>query len=891
MYTLNLINKRQGLQISDTKHEERDKNIALQLSQLSMQLAQCRIPVSTRLKAEVDQAIRANEEQHVITRQHVKTHLDVAVRDIQSSQVESLSNEAKARASQKVLDRFLKSLTFDEMNLRMNEVSNIHPKTFDWVLDAEKVGSWDNFATWLKGDEKTYWVNGKAGSGKSTLMKFVATHPKTRDFLKTWSPDAEILVVTYYFWLSGGRSQRSLKGFLSSLLRQLILADKSLLSGLLDLDNQLYAKRTLGDWSSQDLQSALRHVVNRLARHACIFVDGLDELDPDDNIDSLLSLIRDLSALPNVKVCVSSRPEVYISKQLAQYRHLRLQDLTKDDMGVCIQDEIQYLCTKYHLPLSDEQMTKITETMRAKANGVFLWVHFVLRSIAKGSRNFDDFEELLGRIKDLPSGMQQVYLQMWKRLNGDEERYHQEAAEYFSCVMLAANMSLPLFELWVASDPRLQKQYLETISPRDPNSIIRGCEILKDRVLTRCAGLLEVEVAKDNYGPQGRRLSKFDDEDDQNRSRFPARDTTDRGGKVNGVSRNTSVKDSLDLDELNRRGKRLDDHSRLQYYYKLNVRFIHRTALDFLSKTDEGKTLLGKSAIDYETRVEMKYIAKIATLIQGLRQFELHPVTVILAGIKLERGSENETNFVVAFEKVCRALSDGRMAKRDFWQKNFRPDIDDTWNVIDFAGAAATWTCTNYVRHHVESHMCQLSPRYLGYLFLCAAEMVSAPRMLMKYRLDPLSLLTWLATKKADLFSPHEADTTFGHAHSVPAVAFLLKLIEADFFEDDELARQTIHSFKQLFPFLIKSSDVSPIILRVSSKPDWKVQLMKHKFRPMGSESLGLVVYVSTARLCKLAMQHLEHASEYKPHWMYVMNAAMRALVRPFPSAHSRNRC
>ena len=358
------------------------------------------------------------------------------------------------------------------------------------------------------------------------------------------------------------------------------------------------------------------------------------------------------------------------------------------------------------------------------------------------------------------------------------------------------------------------------------------------------------------------------------------------------MSRNASVKDWLGLDKQNRQGKRLDDHSRVQYYYRLNVRFIHRTALDFLSKTDEGKTLLGKSAIDHESRVEMKYIAKIATLIQGLRQFKLHPVCVILAGFKLEGGSKNETNLVMALKKVCRALSDGRIARRDFWRKEFWPDTDDTGRMIDFASAAATWTCTNYVRHHMESHMCQLSARYLGYLFLCAAEMVDAPRMLIKYRHDCLALLTWLATKKADLFSPHEADTAFGHAYFVPAVAFLLKLIEADFLEEDyELARQTIHSFKQLFPFLIKSSDVSPIILQVSSKPDWKVQFMKYKFRQIGSESLGLVVYVSTARLCRLAMQHLEHASEYKPHWVYVMNAAMRALVLPFPSAHSRNRC
>ena len=70
---------------------------------------------------------------------------------------------------------FLKSLYFPEIHSRQEEIANAHKKTFQWIFDesGEKVRPWSNFIEWLEEGSGTYWISGKAGSGKSTLMNYV----------------------------------------------------------------------------------------------------------------------------------------------------------------------------------------------------------------------------------------------------------------------------------------------------------------------------------------------------------------------------------------------------------------------------------------------------------------------------------------------------------------------------------------------------------------------------------------------------------------------------------------------------------------------------------------------------------------------------------------------
>ena len=395
--------------------------------------------------------MRAHEEQHNLTRQEIEKaagHITAALQDLDVSQERSRNHESQIQESSQIFDNFSRSLTFDSMNLRKNEVVANCPKTFEWIYDEDREHPWDSFAAWLKDADSVYWINGKAGSGKNTLMKFIANDSRTKSLLAHWSPNADVMIITYYFWLLGSKMQRSMKGFLCSVAYQIIIKDKKLFAKVVTDKNKLLIKRSVNDWSYSELSQILKLLVESLTCPMCIFIDGLDELDVEDDIDNLLSLVQEFSAKQTVKLCISSRPEAYIMKQLSKFQKLRLQDLTDQDIEISTRDELDRLQSRFPTVLEDTQVKKIIDIIKWKADGVFLWVRYVLRSVTNGIRKEDDFNELLDRLRELPSGMQQLYSQMWRHLNDDEQHYRNKAAEYFSYVLAIGNdYRFSIFEL------------------------------------------------------------------------------------------------------------------------------------------------------------------------------------------------------------------------------------------------------------------------------------------------------------------------------------------------------------------------------------------------------------------------------------------------------------
>jgi hypothetical protein len=91
-----------------------------------------------------------------------------------TAQIEMLnvgsSEEQKLRDS--VNRKILENLAYPHMTDRYEDILEAHSKTFDWIFaDAEKSGlRWSDFGKWLRDDGGIYWINGKAGSGKSSLF-------------------------------------------------------------------------------------------------------------------------------------------------------------------------------------------------------------------------------------------------------------------------------------------------------------------------------------------------------------------------------------------------------------------------------------------------------------------------------------------------------------------------------------------------------------------------------------------------------------------------------------------------------------------------------------------------------------------------------------------------
>jgi hypothetical protein len=131
----------------------------------------------------------------------------------QSVQAAPLSPEAAASLRQMLglhedalsavyQDKILRSLAFDSMRQRYDAVKEAHAKTFGWILEPEQAAMRDvidkrqletrceareKFTGWLSSGRGIFHVSGKLGSGKSTLMKFLSDHPRTKEELKIWA--------------------------------------------------------------------------------------------------------------------------------------------------------------------------------------------------------------------------------------------------------------------------------------------------------------------------------------------------------------------------------------------------------------------------------------------------------------------------------------------------------------------------------------------------------------------------------------------------------------------------------------------------------------------------------------------------------------------------------
>jgi hypothetical protein len=59
-------------------------------------------------------------------------------------------------------------------------------------------------------------------SGKSTLMKFICTNSKARNYLSSWPGNLQLLTCHVYFWNPGSLGRKTQEGLLRILLSQLL---------------------------------------------------------------------------------------------------------------------------------------------------------------------------------------------------------------------------------------------------------------------------------------------------------------------------------------------------------------------------------------------------------------------------------------------------------------------------------------------------------------------------------------------------------------------------------------------------------------------------------------------------------------------------------------------
>lgn len=349
----------------------------------------------------------------------------------------------------------LESLSFPEMPIRYSEIPETYEDTYAWIFDMKQTP----FATWLENTDGIFWINGKAGSGKSTLMKFLSDHDRTAKALQTWSGNDRLILASHFFWITGTPMQKSQQGLLQSLLFHIFRQYPELVQaacpdrwGADELRSQ-YPR----PWSRRELRQAVHATLtqHQLPARFCFFIDGLDEY-VDDQYSLVHDEIDEWSRIPGVKICISSRPwNVFESAfGVTKDRSLVLQDFNKTDMDMFVKGKLEQDQRFLRLIARDGSAQSFALEVRDRAQGVFLWVHLIVGSLLRGLTEEDDVKMLQQRLDALPNTLEEYFEHMIENVE-DVYRVHTARS-----LLLAHEATEPL--------PALAYWYLRT-DTEDPN--------------------------------------------------------------------------------------------------------------------------------------------------------------------------------------------------------------------------------------------------------------------------------------------------------------------------------------------------------------------------------------------------------------------------------------
>ncbi len=436
------------------------------------------------IKSEILSAIRQSQDRK--TSENTSNDLPGRLETL-AAKVKALSKE------QHILD----GLHFWTMKMREASITEAHERTFEWIFEDQRISRPQvKFKDWLGYGNDIYWIAGKAGSGKSTLMKYLVSEPRTERVLQTWAGNETLVVAKFFFWNAGNVMQKSQEGLLRSLLYEVFNQCPQLMESVCPSrwrSSDLYDTHS-EPWTKDELIEAfdLLSRVPDLSSKFCFFIDGLDEYQ-GDHFD-LIQTVRRLAASSSIKICISSRPweEFMDAFGRDKDRTIMLQDLTRSDIQLYVHNALKQHYHFAKLEESDPRWNELVEELEDRAQGVFLWVTIVVRSLLRGLTHADDVSDLQRRLREFPAELKPFFQHIFDSI---DPFYREQTARIF-LVNIEALTPLSIIALQFIEEERRRPDYIFKLDvrPYSNREIEDIYDTVKRRLNARCKDLLEVNV-------------------------------------------------------------------------------------------------------------------------------------------------------------------------------------------------------------------------------------------------------------------------------------------------------------------------------------------------------------------------------------------------------------
>ena len=318
-------------------------------------------------------------------------------------------------------DQIFERLVFEELDDRLHSIPAPHEGTLEWVFEDQQTDE-GGVLEWLGNQrgENLFWVTGRPGAGKTTLMNSLFRNDRIFDYLETWSGHAPGITSGFFFWNCGTELQKSGLGLLRSLLYESL---QDMIYGPLEQDvgiiQYLFADRWeqfrsygggLGDLSYIELCHAFELMISDSSKKFLFMVDGVDELDEVGDLVDVIPLLVNASKKENVKMLVSSRPSPAFQEAFEKRPRLWVDDHNTNDVHAYIlhnfsQDEsLAKLRGNTVVPEEMDVVSMLSEM----SCGIFLWGILATKFLLQELTGNDNFTTLQNRAEMLPSDLEEL---------------------------------------------------------------------------------------------------------------------------------------------------------------------------------------------------------------------------------------------------------------------------------------------------------------------------------------------------------------------------------------------------------------------------------------------------------------------------------------------------
>ncbi|OTA98146.1 hypothetical protein M426DRAFT_17699 [Hypoxylon sp. CI-4A] len=390
----------------------------------------------------------------------------------------------------------LKSLSFESRPARYHSIQEAHKRTFEWVFqdtyDPNSDSNTSSILKWLREGDGIFWVSGKPGSGKSTLMKFISDDRRALEALSVWSGPLPVVIATHFFWSAGTSMQKSRQGLLQTLLFEIFRQQPNLIEpSCIERWQNISRNIKLMSWGTPELLRILDRIAHfdRLSSKFCFFIDGLDEYEGDHG--KFCQALSRLSNSPHIKLCVSSRPWNAFEGSFGQdiSSKLYIHDLTQGDIRTYVQESLESHPRWNEMASGVKTASDLINEVTRRAAGVFLWVYLVIRELRNGLTEYDSLWGLQRRLENVPDDLRDFFHQI---LGSVDSFYREKMARILQIALTLEEPASTLIYICHEIEYENEDYVLGCFPDARAREEFNKPEIFRHRLNASCRGLLEV---------------------------------------------------------------------------------------------------------------------------------------------------------------------------------------------------------------------------------------------------------------------------------------------------------------------------------------------------------------------------------------------------------------